>query len=164
MMGYITDLMLVGVSVPRKRFAAFRRSLEQHRDDEDCPFGWVLRYVYLSSSEDGDIDWNLSEESRDFFIGASGEEPTPLGKISRRTKQFFVNAHGPEGTCGKWYQTENLVTWLSEFCSAGRIIQVSQEGDGTIWGWELRGDGRVRDLGLAPVGRWHKPRYTKDED
>jgi hypothetical protein len=162
-MGYITVLKITNVTVPRERFASFRKSLKAHRDREDCPFRWLLHYVYLYSNEDGDIDWNLTDELREDLIGQSGEDPKPLRKISRRTKQFFVFIHGPEGTCGKWYQTENFVTWLSEFCSGGRIVQISQEGDGGVWGWELHGDGRVRELALAPVGRWYKPRFIRDD-
>jgi hypothetical protein len=72
-----------------------------------------------------------------------------------------VDAYEPddEGTVpalsGKWYEAADIAAWPRQHCeTGGRIVLHSQEGDGTAWGWEFDGRGRMRSLELRPVGKW----------
>ena len=60
-------------------------------------------------------------------------------------------------TIGKWNETELLVKWLFPYCQSGTIIQVSQEHDAAIWGWELSDRKGIRELALVPVTNWRRP-------
>lgn len=56
---------------------------------------------------------------------------------------------------GKWYKAERIARWLRRHSEkGGRIILHSIEADGEAWGWEFDGRGRMRQLGLARVGKW----------
>lgn len=56
---------------------------------------------------------------------------------------------------GKWYDDEAFARWLASYVEeGGKIILHSEEGDGTVWGWEFDGNGMVRRLSLGPDGPW----------
>lgn len=56
---------------------------------------------------------------------------------------------------GKWYEAEHIARWLKRHSEkGGRMILHSIEADGEAWGWEFDGRGRMRRLGLTPIGKW----------
>ena len=56
---------------------------------------------------------------------------------------------------GKWYEAERIAAWLKKYCEqGGSIVLHSIEADGGAWGWEFDGRGRMRELGMRPIGKW----------
>jgi len=57
---------------------------------------------------------------------------------------------------GKWYKVdERFGAWLKQHSEkGGRIVLHSREADGSAWGWEFDGRGRMRSLGLRRIGKW----------
>ena len=56
---------------------------------------------------------------------------------------------------GKWHEAEQIAQWLKLHSEkGGRLVQHSCEADGTAWGWEFDGSGRLRELALCSVGKW----------
>jgi hypothetical protein len=81
--------------------------------------------------------------------------------LTFRASQDGSNSYCPfdDGTVpalsGKWYKAEHFATWLKRHSEqGGRMIQHSLEADGAAWGWEFDGRGRMRSLGLRPLGKW----------
>ena len=91
--------------------------------------------------------------SRDRWL--SGERPVPIHSIDCDKVDFVFVNFGVEGeTVGKWYESDAFVEWLCSYCMGGRIVEISREGDGEIWGWEFDRRRRYRELGLVPIGKW----------
>ena len=55
---------------------------------------------------------------------------------------------------GKWYSEEEFARWLASYAAGGRVILHSEENDGSVWGWEFDGQGKMRYLALLPDGDW----------
>ena len=56
---------------------------------------------------------------------------------------------------GVWDDAEIIARWLRRHSeNGGRMILHREVGDVAAWGWEFDGKGRMRPLGLVPVGKW----------
>ena len=154
-MGYETELQFTGVIIDNKRLQLFRTYVEKNRGNDSRAFHYMLQYLYLETNEHGYLDWNLSKDQKKQLKWLSGERPVPIHSIDFDKVDFVFVNFGVEGeTAGKWYESEAFVEWLSSYCMGGRIIEISREGDGEIWGWEFDPRRRYRELGLVPIGKW----------
>jgi hypothetical protein len=160
-MGYMTELEFVGVLIDKERMPQFRKYCEKHRDDDNRRFHYMLRYLFLSI-EYGYLDWNLSTEEKKHLKRLCGDKPIAIDSVDfDQVSDVWVEFGAIEDErVGKWYESGAFVKWLTSYCIGGRIIEVSREGDGEIWGWEFARRRFYRPLALAPVGRWlsHKRR------
>ena len=154
-MGYETELQFAGVIIDQKLLQLFRTYVEKNRGNDSRAFHYMLQYLYLETNEHGYLDWNLSKDQKKQLKWLSGERPVPIHSIDFDKVDFVFVNFGVEGeTAGKWYESDAFVEWLSSYCMGGRIIEISREGDGEIWGWEFDPRRRYRELGLVPVGKW----------
>jgi hypothetical protein len=155
-MGYATELEFVDVVIDKERLPQFKKYCERHREDDNRRFHYMLRYLYLSTEEHGYLDWNLSAEEKKHLKRLSDEKPIAIDsvdfdEVSRVWLEFCAIDNE---RVGKWYETEALVKWLTSYCIGGRIVEISREGDGGVWGWEFARRGFYRELALLPAGRW----------
>ena len=99
----------------------------------------MLRYLYLSIDEHGYLDWNLSAEGKKHLKRLCDEKPVAIDSVDfDEVSQVWVEFCAIDTErVGKWYESEALVKWLTSYCIGGRIIEISREGDGGVWGWEL---------------------------
>lgn len=140
-MGYETELIL-NVTVPVKRLAAFKRALKHKQEDPNDEAAYMFQQ--LAVSEDRTVEFHGDEDSPGKLEPAEvPDEEEGLVK----TVYFNGLEHG------KWYHADELATWLCAQGCSGTIIQHSREGDGEAWGWEFRG-GRIRTLSLQPDSDW----------
>jgi hypothetical protein len=170
-MGYLTELEFVDVLIDKERVPQFRKYCERHRDDENRRFHYMLRYLFLSI-EDGYLNWNLSAADKRHLQRYSGEKPLAIDSVDfDEVSSVWVEFGANDGDrVGKWYESKALVKWLTFYCIGGRIIEISREGDGLVWGWEFasRSGDRTRSprtafhrkLGLLPAGPW-EPRKRR---
>jgi hypothetical protein len=154
-MGYYTELEFVEVLLDKERMPQFRKYCERHRDDDNRRFHYMLRYLYLSI-DDAHLDWNLSAEQKRHLKRNSGDKPVAIESVDfDEVSGVWVEFGAIENErSGKWYESRALVKWLTSYCIGGRIIEISREGDGGVWGWEFARRGFYRELALLPAGRW----------
>jgi hypothetical protein len=61
----------------------------------------------------------------------------------------------PSERVGKWHHgCEGFMNWLKRYCTEGKILFLSCEGDGEVWGYEFDGEGKVRELALMATGEF----------
>ena len=163
-MGYETTLEFFDVTIQKKLIDDFIAYVDLHKKDENpSVFHWMLKYLCLSTNEHGYLSWNLDASTQRFLTKQWSEPPISIKSVDfKKTKYIFVefNPNYPR-RIGKWYQAPELVQWLANYCSGGKIIQTSQEGDGALWGWEINKDSKYRDLGLKPCSQWRKAKPVK---
>ena len=163
-MGYETQLEFVGVQLRKNRFSEFRRFVEDQRaaGDEAVPFAYMLTYLRVESKTCGYLDWNLDRSARRMLKKDSGDVPLRLDAVDwSAAGTLFLQMQDHDGDTlawGKWRHVEEFVTWLCGFCTGGKIIQYSLEGDGAVGGWEFNRRGEYRELVLVPATKWTKPR------
>ena len=157
-MGYITQLQFIGVEIRREGLEDFIQEVELIQKGEEYGWGWMLDGLRLYTSA-GYLDWNLGKHGRREIIKSGNEPPLkPTDKNLKKIEDAFLEFwwDGRLFPEGKWYDTEALVHWLFPFCEAGQTLEISGEGDGEVWGWELDKKRGIRVLGLGPVSGWKK--------
>jgi hypothetical protein len=156
-MGYETQMQFVDVQLRPGCLPPFMKAAEAVRNDPEAKHGPMIDDIRLFSNSLGYLDWNLGKTGRreltKHCCAPPAKVPTAqLAKLADVFVEFWF-----DGDCcpiGKWYDAESLVKWLFPYCRSGRIIQVSQEGDAAIWGWELNWRKGLRELALVPVTDW----------
>ena len=158
-MGYESQVQFVGVKVRGEALEAFIQETDRIIRTGKRGWEWMLVGLRIYTSH-GYLDWNLCKDGRREIKNCTGETPLKLtGKNLTKVEEAFLEFwwDGELFPVGKWYKSEDMVGWLFPFCESGRILDISVEGDGEVWGWELDRKKGVRVLGLAPVTRWKKP-------
>ncbi len=146
-MGYETSLHLVGLKIKSESAPIVKRALEAYRskewlDDELPPD------LELPGGRGFEDLWDRLVTDREGFLAfrALEDDPDPYEPDEEGTVP---------AVCGKWYDAKNFAAWVRRHCEpGGRIVQHSREADGAAWGWEFDGQGKMRALGLRPVGPW----------
>ena len=130
-MGYSTSLHLVDVKIRPKSLRSMKRllSAKRHRG----PLRFFLQHLVINRE----------------------------GFLMLKPSDNYVSEYEPDeddGTVpalsGKWYEAEDIAAWLKLRARGGRIVFLSEEGDGNAWGWEFDGRDRMRALQLRRVGPW----------
>lgn len=133
-MGYETALHLIGVKIKAESIRAVSRALKTRKARRLSTVGHFLEVAAIDS--EGFLVFNTSENWVSPY--APDEDDGTVPALS-----------------GKWGYAEAIARWLSKHSEKdGRIVLHSEEGDGAAWGWEFDGKGRMRPLGLVPVGKW----------
>ena len=157
-MSYETQLQFVEVYLRPHRVLAFMEAAETLRKDPNSEFGWMIAGIRLYSG--GYLDWNLDKKGRRELADHCGDDPIKL------SREELAEPDGPKiefwfggdwDPIGKWYDSKKLAGWLAPYCRSGKIIAVSQEGDGAIWGWEFSQRKGIRELGIMPTSEWRRP-------
>jgi hypothetical protein len=163
-MGYETQLEFIDVEMPQDRFPAFRAFVEEQlaAGEAAVPFAHMLHHLRAMANDAGYLDWNLNKASRRMLIKYSGDTPVPVERVDWPSAgHVFLEMRDDDGDTlvwGKWRPIEEFVNWLCGFCTGGRVIQYSLEGDGAVGGWEFNERGQYRELCLVPVGKWTRPK------
>jgi len=171
-MGFYTQLIFNQIEVPRDCLRPMRDSARKMLVVANCRWSYMLNYIYVESSDGDIIDLQISKEMKKELKKSHGNHPVPLDKLGHR-KEHIESEVDPDdpwymlawdpcdiGDSGKWYAADGFVTWISEFCTAGQLYQVTQEGGGGLWGWEFN-EGKFRELELKSKGRWRKSPQSK---
>jgi len=133
-MGYQSCLHLVGVKIKDESVSRVKRKLSRGTSRSDDPLRFFFGRAYLDSK--GFLSFKASEHGHDPYVPDEEEGDVPA-------------------LYGKWYEAESIAVWLRQHSEkGGRMVLHSIEGDGNAWGWEFDGRGRMRELGLRPVGKW----------
>ena len=133
-MGYMSSLHLIDVKIKERSVPIVSRAIKATRGR-----GLLRLRPFL--------DRTVIDSEGFLALAASEDDPAPYAPDE---EDGTVPALG-----GKWYHAERFARWLRRHSEkGGRIILHSIEADGEAWGWEFDGKGRMRQLGLAPVGKW----------
>lgn len=166
-MGFYTQLLFNEMEVPKKCLWPLRDSAREILSQEDCPWSYMLRFIYLERSDGKTIDLQLSRNMEKELTKLNGKPPTPLDTIPMPEQgkdddeepddPWYVLAWHPfnGGAWGKWYYTDGFAAWICSFCTDGQLFQLTYEEGGGLWGWQFF-EGRFRELELRPKGRWRK--------
>ena len=138
-MGYESSLHLIGVKIKPGLVPAVRRTLKNRASRKHSPLQFFFERAMLDRA--GFLTFKASEDGEDPYVPDEEEGDVPA---------LF----------GKWYEAERIAAWIKQYCEkGGRIVFHSVEADGEAWGWEFDGRGRMRALGLRPVGKWGRRVY-----
>jgi hypothetical protein len=171
-MGFETQLIFNNIEVPRKFLRPLQASARDVLLQSDCPWAYMLNYIYVESSECDIIDLQISKGLKKKLTKQHGGVPLTLekmlGKVGASDDKedsddpWYTLAWDPYdgGDSGKWCDTDKFVAWLSPFCTSGQLFQVTQEDGGGLWGWAFQ-EGMFCELELKFKGRWRKPRASK---
>lgn len=160
-MAFETELIFNNVEMSHARLGPLHDAVHTAMR-EQVPWSFMLKYLYLVSSEDDIIDLGLSKEFTAELKRLHGNTPIPLSTLVSEESDAMEDADAPwyffrwDGDSGKWYESEAFVAWLSAFCDSGYIFQLVHEQGGGLWGWEFN-NGKYRALALQAKGRWKRP-------
>jgi|GEM_PF-6389900 len=172
-MGFETQLIFNNIELPQKCLLQLQASARQVLLQRDCPWAFMLNYIYVESSDCDIIDLQISKATKKVLTKQHGNMPLTLEKMLGKAGECDDNEDNEDdpwytlgwdpydvGDSGKWYDTDEFVAWLSQFCTSGQLFQVTQEDGGGLWGWEFQ-EGMFRELELKSKGRWKNPRPSK---
>jgi hypothetical protein len=132
-LGYETSLHLIGVKIKTQSVQEVSRALSTRTGRGLVRLRSLLERVVID--RDGFLAFKAGEDGGDLY------DPDEDGTVP--------------ALIGEWYEAERLARWLRRHSEkGGRIVLHSAEADGAAWGWEFDGTGRMRELGLVPVGKW----------
>jgi hypothetical protein len=132
-MGYETSLHLVDIKVKAGSILVVKRALKARKGRARSYVQSFLEQVVIDSA--GFLAFKAGEDGCDPYV------PDDEGTVP--------------ALFGKWYGSEQIARWLKKHSEGGgRLIEHSMEGDGAAWGWEFDGLGKMRALGLRPIGKW----------
>jgi hypothetical protein len=133
-MGYETALHLIDVKIKASSAAFVSRTLKTMTGRGLVRLRPFLERAVIDS--EGFLAFKASEDGLDPYVAHEEDRTVPA-------------------LYGKWYEAERFARWLSRHSEkGGRLILHSKEADGRAWGWEFDGRGRMRPLGLVPIGKW----------
>ena len=81
------------------------------------------------------------EEIAAALAAAEGQDAEPFGLGMLYLEDGYLWWNPDYSEVWKWYDAEELVSVLAEWCSRGWVAFWSCEGDGSNWGYELDGAG-----------------------
>lgn len=133
-MGYESSLHLIDVKIKAESVSVVKRALKTGKSRKNSPLRFFFERAMLDSG--GFLAFKGSEDREDPYVPDEEEGTVPA-------------------LYGKWYKAERIAALLKQHCEKGGwIVLHSIEADGEAWGWEFDGRGRMRALGLRPVGKW----------
>ena len=133
-MGYWSSLHLIGVKIKAESVPVVKRVLKARKGRGLSRLRNFMDLVVLDG--EGFLAFEASEDGDDPYVPDEEDGTVPA-------------------LYGKWHEDEHVAVWIRQHCEkGGQIILHSIEADGAAWGWEFDGRGRMRALGLRPVGKW----------
>jgi hypothetical protein len=168
-MGFYTQLIFNEIEIPKESLLPLQDSARKISIQKDCPWSYMLKFLYVESSEGDIIDLQISKEMKKALTKLHGKPPTPINKVQIIAETdtgdeeavdpwYMLAWHSFDGgPWGKWYHAEGFASWIGSFCDGGQIFQMTLEEGGGLWGWEFF-DCMFRELQLKPKGRWMKCR------
>jgi hypothetical protein len=133
-MGYWSSFHLVDVKIKSESLSAVERDLKNSGGRRLAPIRDFLCRAVLD--RDSFLVFKASEDGGDPYVPNEEDWTVPA-------------------LYGKWAEAERIASWLKHHSEkGGRIVFHSIEADGSAWGWEFDGKGRMRHLGLKAVGKW----------
>ena len=166
-MGFYTQLIFNEIEIPKECLLPLQDSARKISVQKDCPWSYMLKFLYVESSEGDIIDLQISKEMKKELRNLHGKPLTPLDKINigeegegdneEADDPWYVLAWHPfdGGPWGKWYYAEGFAAWICSYCIGGQLFQLTQEEGGGLWGWQFS-EGKFRELELKAKGRWRK--------
>lgn len=159
-MGYETQIQFNDVFLRPHVVPEFIAAAKQLRKNAKSDWAWMLDHIRIDAGDVGYLDWNMDKKARQEVrwncdqptVALSQKQLADLGSV-----RVAFWSDGDMMPAGKWAWVGDLVQWLAPFCESGCIVQVGQEGDGAISGWQIDGRKGFRELGMVPTTKWFRP-------
>jgi hypothetical protein len=162
-MGFYTELIFNEVMLADEGVARLRQSAAAVQKDENCKWSYMLDYLYVEDDDNRTIDLGLSPELTATLKKYCNDSLVPWDRIDDpqfqadvtsvpEDRQYFLRWEAFEN---KWYDVAEFVAWVCAFCVSGRILQLTCEEDGGLWGYEI-GEGQYCELALTESSPWKK--------
>jgi hypothetical protein len=133
-MGYESSFHLVDIKIKPESIPVVSKVLTTHKGRGITRIKTFLEHAVIDSA--GFLVFKASGDGHDPYVPNEDDGTVPA-------------------LYGKWYESEHVAHWLKSYAEkGGRMIFHSIEADGEAWGWEFDGKGRMRQLGLKPIGKW----------